>query len=137
MASLRCLVVVVAAGSSIRLKGRNLTECEHIKLGAYHTLELEPQRAFSLAKACWDSLDIERLRSACDPQASADLAALLITVRPAVAAAACTTTCMPAEAAGQCAFDMWIAAVYRRREEAHACVSARGMPQLGMQAGAL
>ncbi|KAF6264488.1 Dom34 protein [Scenedesmus sp. NREL 46B-D3] len=66
-------------GSSIRLKGRNLTECEHIKLGAYHTLELEPQRAFSLAKACWDSLDIERLRSACDPQASADLAALLIT----------------------------------------------------------
>lgn len=66
-------------GSSIRLKGRNLTECEHIKLGAYHTLELEPQRAFSLAKPCWDALDIERLRSACDPQASADLAALLIT----------------------------------------------------------
>jgi hypothetical protein len=73
-------LVCVTAGSSIRLKGRNLTECEHIKLGAYHTLELEPQRAFSLAKACWDSLDIERLRSACDPQASADLAALLITV---------------------------------------------------------
>jgi protein pelota len=73
-------LLCVVAGSSIRLKGRNLTECEHIKLGAYHTLELEPQRAFSVAKACWDSLDIERLRSACDPQASADLAALLITV---------------------------------------------------------
>jgi stalled ribosome rescue protein Dom34 len=73
-------LLCVIAGSSIRLKGRNLTECEHIKLGAYHTLELEPQRAFSVAKACWDSLDIERLRSACDPQASADLAALLITV---------------------------------------------------------
>lgn len=28
----------------------------------------------------WDSLDVERLRAACDPQASADLAVLLITV---------------------------------------------------------
>jgi len=39
-----------AAGSSIRLKGRNLTESEHIKLGAYHTLELEPSRAFTIHK---------------------------------------------------------------------------------------
>ena len=30
------------AGASLRLKGRNLTESEHIKLGAYHTIELEP-----------------------------------------------------------------------------------------------
>lgn len=68
------------AGSSIRLKGRNLTESEHIKLGAYHTLELEPQRAFTLHKQLWDALDIERIRTACDPQASADLAVVLITV---------------------------------------------------------
>lgn len=66
-------------GGSLRLKGRNLTECEHVKLGAYHTVELEANRAFVLAKAAWDSLDLERLRSACDPQASADLAVLLIT----------------------------------------------------------
>jgi len=66
-------------GSSIRLKGRNLTESEHVKLGAYHTLELEPGRAFHLHKALWDGLDIERIRTATDPQASADLAALLIT----------------------------------------------------------
>jgi stalled ribosome rescue protein Dom34 len=69
------------AGSSIRLKGRNLTESEHVKLGAYHTLELEPGRSFMLHKALWDGLDIERIRTATDPQASADLAALLITVR--------------------------------------------------------
>lgn len=66
-------------GSSIRLKGRNLTESEHIKLGAYHTIELEPQRAFTLHKKLWDALDVERIRTACDPQASADLAAVLIT----------------------------------------------------------
>jgi hypothetical protein len=29
----------------------------------------------------WDSVDLERVRSACDPAASADLAVLLITVR--------------------------------------------------------
>lgn len=68
-------------GSSIRLKGRNMTESEHVKLGAYHTIELEPGRSFNLHKALWDSLDIERIRTATDPQASADLAALLITVR--------------------------------------------------------
>ena len=34
----------------MRLSGRNLTETEEVKLGAYHTLELEPQRAFTLAK---------------------------------------------------------------------------------------
>jgi hypothetical protein len=59
-----------------------MTESEHVKLGAYHTLELEPGRSFNLHKALWDSLDIERIRTATDPQASADLAALLITVSP-------------------------------------------------------
>ena len=39
-----------------------MTETEHLKLGAYHTLELEQQRAFSVAKDAWDSLDIERIR---------------------------------------------------------------------------
>lgn len=75
---------VPPTGNSIRLKGRNLTECEHVKLGAYHTLELEPGRSFMLVKGLWDSLDIERIRTATDPQASADLAALLITVGGAI-----------------------------------------------------
>ena len=48
-----------ASGGVIRIKGRNLTESEHIKLGAYHSLELELGRAFTLKKvrgkpaACW------------------------------------------------------------------------------------
>lgn len=37
-------------GGVIRVKGRNLTESEHIKLGAYHSLELEMGRAFTLQK---------------------------------------------------------------------------------------
>jgi protein pelota len=38
------------AGGVLRVKGRNLDENEHVKLGAYHTLELEVQRAFTLTK---------------------------------------------------------------------------------------
>ncbi|PSC74054.1 PELOTA 1 isoform X1 [Micractinium conductrix] len=68
-----------AEGQQIRLKGRNLTENEHVKLGAYHTLELELQRAFTLYKDAWDSVDTDRIKTACDPAASADLAVLLIT----------------------------------------------------------
>lgn len=33
-------------GDEIRLKGRNLTESEHIRLGAYHTLSIIPNRSF-------------------------------------------------------------------------------------------
>jgi protein pelota len=66
-------------GHQIRLKGRNITENEHVKLGAYHSLELELQRAFTLAKDKWDALDVERIKQCTDPAASADLAVLLIT----------------------------------------------------------
>ena len=58
-----------------------MTENEHVKLGAYHTLEIELQRPFSLYKHSWDVLDLDRIKQACDPAASADLAAVLITVR--------------------------------------------------------
>lgn len=69
-----------SAGQQIRLRGKNMTENEHVKLGAYHTLEIEQQRPFTLYKQAWDLLDLERIRQACDPAASADLAAVLITV---------------------------------------------------------
>ena len=69
-----------SAGQEIRLRGKNVAENEHVKLGAYHTLEIEQQRAFTLAKHEWDRLDLDRIRQACNPAASADLAAVLITV---------------------------------------------------------
>lgn len=74
-------VPIPCAGQQIRLRGKNTTENEHVKLGAYHTLEIELQRPFSLYKQAWDLLDLERIKQACDPAASADLAAVLITVR--------------------------------------------------------
>ena len=67
-----------AEGSQIRLKGRNLTETEHVKLGAYHSLELELHRSFVISKEVWDKLDLARLQLCTDPAASADVAILLI-----------------------------------------------------------
>jgi protein pelota len=67
-----------AAGLTLRVAGRNTTECESVRLGARHTLELAPHRAFSVFKARWDALDTARLRAATELAATADLAVLLI-----------------------------------------------------------
>lgn len=68
------------SGQEIRLRGKNTEDTEFVKAGAYHTIEIEPQRPFEVTKQSWDALDLERLKQACDPAASADLAAVLITV---------------------------------------------------------
>ena len=66
-------------GEAIRVKGRNTSETEHVKLGAYHTLDVDVGRAVKIEKHEWDAVDVARLREAADPAASADLAVLLIT----------------------------------------------------------
>jgi stalled ribosome rescue protein Dom34 len=37
------------------------------QMGAYHTLDLELNRKFSLIKPEWDSISLERVELACDP----------------------------------------------------------------------
>ena len=44
-----------AAASQLRVRGRNQTECDAVKLGAYHSLELELQRPVAIEKAGWDA----------------------------------------------------------------------------------
>ena len=58
--------------------GRNLSESEYVKLGAHHTLEIELQRPFTVTKEHWDSVALERIQSACDPGAAADVAAVIM-----------------------------------------------------------
>jgi len=62
----------------IRLKGKNIVENEFVKLGAYHTLELETNRKFTLAKPGWDSVASELVERACDQTLKADLAAVVM-----------------------------------------------------------
>lgn len=65
-------------GSVLRIRGKNTLENEHVKIGQFHTLELELQRPFVLRKKIWDSLALDVLRQASDPGASADLAVVLM-----------------------------------------------------------
>ncbi|KAK6638047.1 hypothetical protein RUM44_008472 [Polyplax serrata] len=62
----------------LRLKGRNIEENQYVKMGAYHTLDLELNRKFELTKSEWDSVALERVDIACDPTQNADLAAVVM-----------------------------------------------------------
>ncbi|KAG1363405.1 protein PELOTA 1 [Cocos nucifera] len=65
-------------GSVLRIRGKNILENEHVKIGQFHTLEIEPHRPFVLRKDIWDSMALDVLQQACDPSASADLAVILM-----------------------------------------------------------
>ncbi|KAJ7973607.1 Protein pelota-like [Quillaja saponaria] len=65
-------------GSILRIRGKNMSPNQYVKLGAFHTLELVLHRPFVLRKAVWDSLALEVLKQASDPAASADLAVVLM-----------------------------------------------------------
>lgn len=47
-------------------------------MGAYHTLDLELNRKFTLTKHEWDSISLERVDMACDVTQSADVAAVIM-----------------------------------------------------------
>ena len=62
----------------VRVKGRNIVENQFVKMGQYHTLDLELNRKFTLSKEHWDSIALDRLEMACDPSHRADLAAVVM-----------------------------------------------------------
>uniref|UniRef100_A0A914VJ11 ERF1 domain-containing protein n=1 Tax=Plectus sambesii TaxID=2011161 RepID=A0A914VJ11_9BILA len=67
-----------ASDCSLHVKGRNIEENQHVKMGAYHTLDLELNRKFELRKACWDAIHLERIDQACDPTQYAEVAAVVM-----------------------------------------------------------
>lgn len=65
-------------GCVLRVRGRNIEENQYVKMGAYHTLDLEMNRKFTLGKHEWDSVALDRIELACDPTQHADLAAIVM-----------------------------------------------------------
>lgn len=65
-------------GSVLRIRGKNILENEHVKIGAFHTLEIELHRPFVLRKAVWDSVALDVVHQASDPAASADLVVVMM-----------------------------------------------------------
>eukprot|EP00118_Oscarella_pearsei_P015218 m.136139 g.136139 ORF g.136139 m.136139 type:complete len:385 (+) comp38172_c1_seq102:40-1194(+) len=66
------------AASKLRVKGRNIQENPHVKMGAYHTIDLDVNKKFTVAKAVWDIVALDRLEMACDAARSADVAAVIM-----------------------------------------------------------
>lgn len=62
----------------LRVKGTNMEENQYVKMGAYHTIELELNRKFTLAKKLWDSVVLDRIEQACDPGQKADVVAVVM-----------------------------------------------------------
>lgn len=47
-------------------------------MGAYHTLDLELNRPFTLTKSLWDIIDLDRLHLSADKARTADVAAVVL-----------------------------------------------------------
>lgn len=62
----------------LRVKGRNVCENQYVKMGQYHTIDLELNRKFVLTKEEWDIVSIERIENACDPTKKADVGAIVM-----------------------------------------------------------
>ncbi|KAG0229313.1 hypothetical protein BGW42_001653 [Actinomortierella wolfii] len=61
----------------LRISGRVIVENPHVKLGTFHTIELELNRQFTLIKPEWDVIALERVQEACDITKKADVAAVV------------------------------------------------------------
>ncbi|RNF19782.1 eukaryotic peptide chain release factor subunit 1 [Trypanosoma conorhini] len=64
----------------LRVQGINVSENEHVKLGAHHTLSIItfPPQDITIVKKEWDDIIEARLREACDNEARADTAAVVM-----------------------------------------------------------
>ncbi|BGP04891.1 Translation factor pelota [Rhodotorula toruloides] len=75
--------VAAASGTSgtttLHVSGKITSENEHVKKGAYHTLDLEIGRDFTIIKGEgeWDSVARERLREMTEPGRGADVGAVV------------------------------------------------------------
>lgn len=68
-----------SGGSTLHVSGPVSSESQHVKLGAYHTLDLEAGRDFTLIKAegGWDSIGIDRIYEATQEAGGAEVAAII------------------------------------------------------------
>ncbi|ORZ34393.1 protein pelota [Catenaria anguillulae PL171] len=62
----------------VLVKGRNNEENKFVKLGQYHTIDLELDKPVTIAKDEWDSIDLERIDSACNLAKRAEIAAVVL-----------------------------------------------------------
>lgn len=62
----------------LHVSGQVSVENEHVSLGSHHTLDLELQRDFTLQKEGWDTIAQEELKKCTNPEARAQLWAVVM-----------------------------------------------------------
>lgn len=65
-------------GATLQVSGRVIEENPHVKMGAYHTLDLEVNRQVTITKDSWDSIHLERLSESSDVGARAEVGAVVL-----------------------------------------------------------
>jgi protein pelota len=62
----------------LRVNGKCVEENSFVKMGAYHTIDLEQNQPFTITKLEWDSISLNRIKTACDVTKRADIAAVVM-----------------------------------------------------------
>lgn len=65
-------------GATLQVAGRVASENKFVKMGAYHTLDLECNRQLTIIKDSWDSIHLERLSDSSDVGQRAEVGALVL-----------------------------------------------------------
>lgn len=63
---------------TLRMSGPNVEESKVVKMGAFHTLTLEMGRNLTIEKECWDQIYLDRIEEACNPEKTAEVAAIVM-----------------------------------------------------------
>ena len=64
-------------GASLSISGQVTVENDFVKMGAYHTLDLELNKDVRIVKAEWDSVAFQRVQEACSEQQGAEVGAII------------------------------------------------------------
>jgi protein pelota len=62
----------------LHINGQVCEENQIVSVGAYHTLDLELHRNFTIFKAEWDSITLGVIKEACDPGERAEIGAVVL-----------------------------------------------------------
>lgn len=63
---------------SLRVTGQCMRENEYVKMGQYHTIDIDLGHDFRLFKTCWDSVHCGIIADCSDPVREATIAALMM-----------------------------------------------------------
>ncbi|KAK7203931.1 hypothetical protein BZA70DRAFT_259702 [Myxozyma melibiosi] len=70
-----------ASAAALHCSGPVVEESPHVRLGAFHTIDLALHRPFRLTKtsqAPWDSVALQTITAACDPASKAEIGAVVL-----------------------------------------------------------